>query len=236
MSKRPLRHKDDSSRDEHEKTSRRRTPGIEVNSRERILKAAREVFSRHSYNEASTRMVAKQAGVEHPLIHYYFGSKEKLFQAMAEAMFEDVSRVQDSWFEGLSGISPAKGLASFLDRLLDYTFANPEMLQIAALNMMHIGRIEEIPGYRFITLHMARMKRILEEKLPLRVSSREIEMYIYSFYSLLVSLIGAKSCHAHLLNMDPSGTEYRAWIKDTCMTIFLPWLERLLPPRRSAPE
>jgi len=57
----------------------------EGNARERILKAAREVFAEYSFKTASTRMIAKRAGVEHPMIHYYFGSKEKLFYEMAEA-------------------------------------------------------------------------------------------------------------------------------------------------------
>jgi TetR/AcrR family transcriptional regulator len=214
---------------------RRRTATSEVTARERILKAAREVFSLCSFNEASTRMVAKQAGVEHPLIHYYFGSKEKLFHAMAESIYDDVTSEQESWFEGLERMSPRRGFSLFLDRMLDYTLANPDMLQIAALNMVHIGKIEEVPGHRFITLNMARMRRTMEERLPLKGSSREIEMFIYSFYSLIVSLIGAKSCHAQLLNMDPSGDEYRAWIKDASMTLFLPWLEKLILLRQKPP-
>jgi TetR/AcrR family transcriptional regulator len=213
---------------------KRRPPDNEVNARERILKAAREVFSLHSYKAASTRLVAKQAGVDHPLIHYYFGSKEKLFQAMTEVIYEDIIRDQESWFDGLERMAPREGFSLFLDRMLDYTFANSDVLRISALNMAHIGRIEEIPGYRFVILNMARMKRTLEEKLPLQGSSREIEMFIYTFYSLMVSLIGTKSCHTQLLNMDPEGPEYRAWVKDACMTLFLPWLEKLLPSRRSA--
>jgi TetR/AcrR family transcriptional regulator len=216
--------------------ARHRAADGPVNARERILEAAREVFSRHSYKEASTRMVAREAGVEHPLIHYYFGSKEKLFHAMAEAMYEDATGEQVSWFDGLDRMSPKKGFSLFLDRMLEYTLANPDILLIAALNMVHIGKIEEIPGLRFITLNMARMRRTLEEKLPLKGPSREIEMFIYSFYSLMVSLIGARSCHARLLNMDPSGTEYRAWIKDACMTLFMPWLEQLILLKRVAPR
>ncbi|HNY66495.1 MAG TPA: helix-turn-helix domain-containing protein [Deltaproteobacteria bacterium] len=214
---------------------KRRSGEGEVNARERILKAAREVFSQHSYKAASTRLVARQAGVEHPLIHYYFGSKEKLFEAMTESIYGDVIRDQESWLKGLERMTPREGLSLFLDRMLDYTFANSDVLRISALNMVHIGRIEEIPGYRFVILNMARMRRALEEKLPLQGSSREIEMFIYTFYSLMVSLIGTKSCHSQLLNMDPDGPEYRAWVKDACMTLFLPWLEKLLPSRtRSA--
>ena len=202
-----------------------------VNARERILKAAREVFSLNSFKEASTRMVAKQAGVEHPLIHYYFGSKEKLFQTMVEEIYEEFVKDQGTWLDGLDKLSPAKGLALFIDRLLDYTLANPVALQIISLNIVHLGRIEDIPGYRYIILHMARTRRTLEEWLPLQGTSRDIEMFIYCFYSLMITLLGAKTCQAQLLNMDPNGPEYRAWVKEASLTLFLPWFERLITRR-----
>jgi len=210
------------------KTTKRRISADESTARERIMKAAREVFALHSYKAASTRMVAKQAGVEHPLIHYYFGSKEKLFQAMVEDIYSEFSLVQVTWLDGIERVPPSQGLPVFIDRMLDYTLAHPDALQIIALNMVQIGRIDDIPGYRYITLHMARMRRMLEERLVMRGSNRDIEMFIYCFYSLMINLIGARSCQAQILNMDPLGEEYRAWIKDACLTLFLPWLERLL--------
>lgn len=207
---------------------RPRIPAEDGNVRERILKASREIFGRYSFKAASTRMVAKQAGVEHPMIHYYFGSKEKLFETMAADMYAGFVGSMETWLVGLERMSPHKGLALFIDRMLDYTLANPDALQIIALNMVHIGGIEEIPGYRYITLHMAKTKRLLEHGLPLRGTSREIEMFIYCFYSQMITLIGARSMHAQLLNMDPDGADYRAWVKEASLTLFLPWLKRLL--------
>ena len=75
---------------------------------------------------------------------------------------------------------------------------------------------------------MAKTKRLLEEGLPLSGSSREIEMFIYCFYSQMITHIGARSMHAQLLNMDPEGADYRAWVKEASLTLFLPWLKRLL--------
>lgn len=198
------------------------------NVRERILKASREIFGRYAFKAASTRMVAGLAGVEHPMIHYYFGSKEKLFETMASDMYAGFVSSMETWLVGLESMSPRKGLELFIDRMLDYTLAQPDALQIIALNMVHIGGIEEIPGYRYITLHMAKTKRLLEEGLPLSGASREIEMFIYCFYSQMITLIGARSMHAQLLNMDPEGADYRAWVKEASLTLFLPWLKRLL--------
>jgi AcrR family transcriptional regulator len=210
------------------KNIKRRSSSKEKNARERILQAAREVFTLYSFKAASTRMIAKQAGVEHPMIHYYFGSKEKLFYEMAEAIYNETIPVQESWFDGLDRMSLQEGFTLFIDRVLDYTMATPDALQIAALNMVNIGNIEEIPGYRFILLSMAAMRRIIEEKLTLRGSNREIEMFIYCYYSLMISLVGARSCQAQILNMNPLEEKYRTWVKDASMTLFFPWFKKIL--------
>jgi len=198
------------------------------NARARILKAARNVFAEYSFKTASTRMIARRAGVEHPMIHYYFGSKENLFYAMAESIYEETVPIQESWFDGLEGMSLKDSFSLFIDRILDYTMKKPDALRIAALNAVNIGNIEEIPGYRFIIMNMAAMRRIIEEKLNLRGSNREIEMFIYCFYSLMISFIGARSCQAQILNMNPLEEKYRVWVKDASITLFYPWFKKIL--------
>ena len=210
------------------KTTKGHSSSKEGNVKERILQAAREVFTAHSFKAASTRMIAKEAGVEHPMIHYYFGSKEKLFYAMAENMYNEAITIQESWFTGFENLSLREGFELFIDRVLDYAMSTPDAFRIAALNMVNIGNIEEIPAYRFILMNMAALRRIMEEKLALRGSSREIEMLIYCFYNLMVSLIGAKSSQAQILNMNPLEAQYRIWVKDATTTLFYPWFKKLL--------
>jgi AcrR family transcriptional regulator len=216
------------SKSKLKKTVGGRSHTNESNVRERILKAAREVFTVYSFKEAGTRMIAKQAGVEHPMIHYYFGSKEKLFYEIAETIYNETLPVQESWYDGLERMSLLDSFGLFIDRMLNYTMNKPDALRIAALNAVNIGNIEEIPGYRFIIMSMAAMRRIMEEKLTLRGSNREIEMFIYCFYSLMISLVGARSCQAQILNMNPLEEKYRTWVKDASMTLFYPWFKKIL--------
>ncbi len=231
-----LEKKTKSSRTTSEKPSRKkstkgRLPENEGGARDKILQAARNVFTLYSFKEAGTRMIAQKAGVEHPLIHYYFGSKENLFYAMAEAIYNETLPVQKSWYDGLEQMPLEQGFSLFIDRMLEYYMARPDALRIAALNMVNIGNIEEIPGYRFIILSMAAMRRVMEEKLDLRGSVREIEMFIYCFYSLMISLIGARSCQAQILNMNPLEETYRLWVKDAAITLFFPWFKKILLSR-----
>ena len=54
--------------------------------RERILTVALEAFARSGFRNATTREIVDAAGVSLPALRYYFGGKEDLYQACAEAV------------------------------------------------------------------------------------------------------------------------------------------------------
>ena len=59
---------------------------IESNTENGILKAARIVFTNKGFDGARMQEIADEAGINKALLHYYFRSKDKLF----EAIFKDV--------------------------------------------------------------------------------------------------------------------------------------------------
>jgi len=59
----------------------------EASTRSAILEAALEAFSRDGFDGASLPKIARAANVGHPLIHYYFGSKDNLWRQTVEHAF-----------------------------------------------------------------------------------------------------------------------------------------------------
>lgn len=57
-----------------------RPPGTS-DSRDQILRSARELFSRNGFGNTSVRSVAASVGVDSALVHHYFGTKRQLFAA-----------------------------------------------------------------------------------------------------------------------------------------------------------
>ncbi|WP_297799804.1 TetR/AcrR family transcriptional regulator [uncultured Brevundimonas sp.] len=51
-------------------------------TRDSILNAAEGLFSQHGFYGVTIREVAREAGVDTALVHYYFGSKKELFDAV----------------------------------------------------------------------------------------------------------------------------------------------------------
>ena len=60
------------------------TPG----ARERLLEAAIDIFGRHGYEAATTRMITAEAGANIAAIPYYFGGKEGLYGAVISHVAE----------------------------------------------------------------------------------------------------------------------------------------------------
>jgi TetR/AcrR family transcriptional regulator len=60
----------------------------DVNNRSRLLLAATDSFAEYGYEGASLRTIADNAGVSFQLITYYFGTKEELWVATVDYLFE----------------------------------------------------------------------------------------------------------------------------------------------------
>lgn len=72
-------------------------PSGESDARQRLIDAARRLFSRHGFEGVSTRTVANEAGVDAALIRYYFGNKAGLFEQMLlETLAPVRERLRDS--------------------------------------------------------------------------------------------------------------------------------------------
>jgi AcrR family transcriptional regulator len=61
-------------------------------TRQRILDAALQAFGEASFKAVTTRRIAQAAGVSLPTLQYYFGDKEGLYRACAQALVERYRR------------------------------------------------------------------------------------------------------------------------------------------------
>jgi AcrR family transcriptional regulator len=75
-------------------------PGV----REALLDAARALFAARDYRAVSLREIAAQAGVTPAMVHYYFGDKTGLFDALLDATFSRLlARMREALAEHGSG-------------------------------------------------------------------------------------------------------------------------------------
>ena len=116
--------------------SRRRSRAADQNgdTEGRILDAAHAVFVRHGTAGARMQDIAKEAGVNQALLHYYFRTKlrlaEAVFKRTAGQLFPQVVQVMAS------------------DATLEEKVA-----KVVNIEIDHLSRTSELPGYIISELH-----------------------------------------------------------------------------------
>lgn len=121
--------------------------GIDSNTEQAIFKAARNVFTHKGLSGARMQEIADEAGINKALLHYYFRSKDKLF----EAIFRDVIR---TFFPQIvtviiSDLPLFDKIRLFVDYYTDLLIQNPEIpgfiFHEVSLNPERfVGNIKEI--------------------------------------------------------------------------------------------
>jgi AcrR family transcriptional regulator len=91
-----------------------------IATEERFLDAAERLLIEVGYANISTRRLAEEAGVNHGLVHYYFGSMEHLFLRVLERFTERlIARQRDMYAAESPFIEKWHAAMSFLDRDLE---------------------------------------------------------------------------------------------------------------------
>jgi len=106
------------------------TTGIETaeSTEERIFEAARKVFARKGRDGTPRQEIADEAGINRALLHYYFRSKQGLFEAVFEYMFEQYMRSFDAVLEPGQPFSHL--LRRFIDHYIDYAIEHEDMIRL----------------------------------------------------------------------------------------------------------
>jgi AcrR family transcriptional regulator len=97
-------------------------------TRLKLLKAALDVFSREGFDAATTRNIAKKAGVNESLIHRYFASKHGLFVALKQQFRENLI-VQFLAYEESNSLE--EELLRFIKSRLQYTRRDKKFFKLA---------------------------------------------------------------------------------------------------------
>ncbi|MCC6332791.1 MAG: TetR/AcrR family transcriptional regulator [Myxococcales bacterium] len=82
-------------------------------TRERILGAADALFGELGFDVTTTRDIAERSGVNKALIHYHFGTKDDLLEALLEGYYAKLGEALTA------ALGRRKGLAAQVEEVLD---------------------------------------------------------------------------------------------------------------------
>ena len=95
----------------------------EKNTEELIMDAANKVFMEKGYDGARMQEIAEVAGINKALVHYYYRSKDKLFEGIFKAAFKLFApKLQDVI---VMDIPLEEKLVVFAETYIDFLIKNP---------------------------------------------------------------------------------------------------------------
>ena len=98
-----------------------------VQSKEQqILEAAEQEFLEKGYDGARTTSIAKTAGVTHAMLHYYFRTKEQLFEHIIDKKMSEIVPLMTHLF-GNSDLPLVKRIEEAVSVHFDFVVSNPDL-------------------------------------------------------------------------------------------------------------
>ena len=98
-----------------------------------ILQSAERVFAKYGYKGASTKDIAKEAGLPKANIHYYFKTKERLYARVLENMLLDWMKAAQMF---KSHDDPAVTLSKYISAKMDLARQRPHGSKLWAKEIM----------------------------------------------------------------------------------------------------
>lgn len=96
------------------------------NKEQEILIAAEQEFLTKGYDGARTTSIAQAAGVTHAMLHYYFRTKEQLFDRIVESKFATMSQSLIAIL-GDPTLPIVERIKGGIEAHFDFVAANPEL-------------------------------------------------------------------------------------------------------------
>ncbi len=162
---------------------------LDLPTEQKILDAAKKVFIQKGLDGARLEEIAAEAGINKALLHYYFRSKEKLFQNIFDQMVGKIA-------PDFSVIVDSKGpieerVELFVHRYIEFVSENPQLplFMITEINR-NPQRMKDILGHteNFVKMQQFAFQMITEMQVgriksfnPLHLMLNIMSMCIFPF-------------------------------------------------------
>jgi len=192
-------------------------------TRDKLLAAAIELFAERDYDAISTREIEAAAGVKRGLITYHFGSKEVLWKAALETLFEGHADELVRAEEASAGLDPATRLTNLIRAFVRYCAERPEVNRIMVQEGKHDDwRLAWIVE-RLVKPYYESTRRLHAEAVAAGLAPAMDHMHFHYILVGAAALIFAMAPECRLLSgrdpRDPAAVEAHA---DALVQLLLP--------------
>ncbi|HNE29321.1 MAG TPA: TetR/AcrR family transcriptional regulator [Saprospiraceae bacterium] len=124
--------------------------------RQHLLDVAEKLFAKNGYEAVSIRQLASESGMNVAMVSYYFGSKEKLFEALLEHKLPKTRAQLESLAK--TDLSPWEKLSQTVELYVNKFFEGRDFHRIVTREMSLRQRPEHV---KLIIYHMGRNMEVV---------------------------------------------------------------------------
>nr|NIR15682.1 TetR/AcrR family transcriptional regulator [Desulfobacterales bacterium] len=109
----------------------------------KILKVARRVFGEYGFHGTTTRMIAQEVGIDISTLHYHWGDKADLYEAVILDISENLRQQLTEVEKVIHGLPLEERMNIAIDMMTDYLFEYPEISNLILFRYFRKTRNEE---------------------------------------------------------------------------------------------
>jgi AcrR family transcriptional regulator len=189
----------------------------------RILNAARRIFGEYGFHGTTTRMIAKEVGIDISTLHYHWGEKKDLFAAVVIDINADLRLKLIEVEQMIHGRPLSDRLAVSIDVMTDYLFEHPEVSNLVLMRYLNKTRDDVLVDIKVpeFTCEIARSMGLAADK---KNVSADAKMKVLAVMNSIHSFISGENFFRSILKTDKEA--YVALVKETLKFIHVPAFAR----------
>lgn len=182
----------------------------EKETEEKIFDAAKKVFQQSGYAGARMQDIADEADINKSMLHYYYRSKDKLFQAVLQ------DRMRQFFPKIRQALSSDKPLEQKIEDLVDTYYRifreNPYLPSFVILEMnQHPERFRKMVRSNMIEIPQSFVEQIRREAMKGTIRQVDPRDFLINAIALSVFPFIARPMIQHIFSMD--GKQYRSFLE-----------------------
>jgi len=195
-------------------------PSLPATTEQKIFDAAHEVFTQKGMDGAKMQEIADRAGINKALLHYYYRSKDKLYETVAKAVIGRAVPVIRQMFEGEQALE--EKIRNFIDFYIQLISRNPfiPLFIISEINK-HPDRFFEAIFPREMPRPEVFISQVVEEAAAGCIRPTDPRHLIVHIISLCVFPFVGKPMLRLVLGMSPEETRTFMEARKTEVTEFV---------------
>jgi AcrR family transcriptional regulator len=185
----------------------------------RILRAARKLFGEYGFHGTTTRMIAKDTKIDISTLHYHWGDKGNLYEAVVTDIYDEMGQKLAEIEKKVKGLPLPERIDIAIEELIDHLFEYPEISNLTLFRYFTKTRDDtdldiHIPEYiSDIAFSMGLSKD--KENVP-----TEAQMKVISMMNSFHNFISGESFFTTMLEIDHD--EYVRRTKETLKFFNIP--------------